>query len=132
MSQMRARSVAIGTVVVLIGGYFGGQFVWYSGWLIDVPRDRDPALVGTWNGARDTGANQKTITVRFSSDGTARVTDWGPVQWGTQDGILHLKFRSAGEGWNHCRSTYSVDRNHRIVLSKGLPWTIVPSEITRS
>lgn len=76
------------------------------GVFISIPKERDPQLVGTWNG-RNLGGNRK-VSARFFADGTAQITDWGPVTWGTEGETLHLKFRSAGEGWNRCRVAYRV------------------------
>lgn len=126
---MKAKRIAIGAATLLVG-YFGLEWYHLSGRSISVPPERDPSLVGTWNGRRSPEAEEESV--RFFPDGTARATHWGPIQWGTMNGELHLKFRSSGEGWNHCQAIYTIDAQARTLSVQGKPWIPFPKRTKRT
>lgn len=72
-------------------------------WTLRIPPTRDARLRGEWYWAPNLEIEKEMI---LKADGTGRGA-WGPIEWGTADGRLHLRIRS-NEGWYGESSLYTL------------------------
>ena len=101
----------------------------FSNRFASVPDSIDQRLLGKWTGLFKTGT---PMAVTFRADGTARASGiYGTnalVWWGTRDGVLCLKFRSAGEGYVYEEHPYVLTSNGKAVeFQNRRSFIVVPS-----
>lgn len=123
----------MGLVVIGIAGILAIAFLYIAsvpGWLVTVPSTHDPQLVGEWKATWAwTGSGRKRLMV-FLKDGSGNVEGWR-FRWGTDNGTLHVKRRSAGEGWDCGSAAYAIDPGAKSVRFKGKPTATIATEMTR-
>jgi hypothetical protein len=98
-----------------------GWTMWAYGEFSSVPNSRDPQLIGWWKAQTwmDQLFDAKRLVhfYELRADGTGYV--WAKAEkgrlfrWGSSDGRIEMKRRSAGEGWEYFAYSYrmSGDRN---------------------
>jgi hypothetical protein len=114
-NTLRNGLIGVGCALALI--WFFLAFLWVPNWFARVPSAMDDRLLGTWSGTPPRKESPASIT--FRADGTAVTTGWGKSSWGTADGVLFLKFRSAGEGWVFEEHRYTFSGEGRTVRFEG-------------
>jgi hypothetical protein len=107
--------------------------VWYCdgrGWLIYVPTTHDARLAGSWFTKGELSANHRMHFV-MNSNGTGHIDNWGPIRWGTRNGVFYIKRRSAGEGWYGASAPYTPSPRGNTITFGGPRIFAIPRMLTR-
>jgi hypothetical protein len=127
-SRLRKAVVISATVLVLVSLFL---FVWpinVPGLFFRVPDTRDTGLVGSW----EIFPSTRPRKIEFFGNGTFQATGLWRMQWGTRDGTLYAKCRSAGEGWDTATASYRVLDGGRTIEFMGKPSFMIPRIMYRS
>lgn len=123
----------MGLIVVGIAAILALAFLYIAsvpGWLISIPSTHDPQFVGEWKATWAWTGSGRQHQMMFLKDGTGNVEGY-PFRWGTDNGTLYVKRRSAGEGWNCGSAAYEIAPGAKSVRLKGKPTVTIPTEMAR-
>jgi hypothetical protein len=127
----RRAWIATGALIGVCVTYLVLDIAWSYGVFQRVPATRDPRLIGRWTAQSKFGGPR---LVEFHADGRAQTpsTTNARAFWGTSDGVLYVKQRSAGEGWNLASARYTVQKGGASVLTNpGGSFFMIPEKMSR-
>jgi hypothetical protein len=95
-----------------------------NGWMLRVPPERDPRLVGKWRRLSET----MYPDVFLAADGSG-LSLGRPLQWGTSGGRIYLKYL-ATDAWVLTERRYEISEG-LVKFERGSKWGRLPPEMKR-
>lgn len=117
-------AVIFGLLALLVLATMRGTF-------LSVPPDRDPALVGRWDGYWGKTTESAHYVIEFEKDGTGRILQRGRFRWGTKGDKIVLNAHEV-DNWAKYDATYRVTDGGGKVAFSAKHTVALPTFMTRS